>query len=192
VTYPRHLSGRQNVVQAETGEFQENTREAFLTVVEKLIAEILFEFDIASQERSCEFFGKLGLPMKGPQHGTPFDPVNRGALYCDGAAHPDGLADQATFTKKAAWAQDGQNCFASHWGYHSDLYLSVLNKVNGIGFVTLSKYFFVLGELRYGLPFRNCFEQVREIRICDGLGGPRLPCFDRRGFPAAGSDLHIL
>ena len=149
---------RQNIVQAETGEFQKDPREPFLAVVEKLIAEILFEFDVASEEGSCEFLGKLGLPVKRAQHGTPFYPVKYGALYCDCTTHPDGLADQASFTKKIAWAQDRQYRFGSHRRYHSDFHLSCLNKVNGFGCVTLCKDFFILAELQYGLPFCDCFE----------------------------------
>src|SRR5439155_10571729 len=144
-----------------------------------------------SEEGSCEFLGKLGLPVKRAQHGMPFYPVKRRALYCGGTTHPEGLANQATFTKKIAWAQNHQYRFGSHGRYHSDFHLSCLKKVNGFGCVTLREDLFILAELQYGLPFCNCFEQIREIRIRESLRRSRLRCFDRRCFLAAGSERHI-
>ena len=42
----------------EAGKFQEDTGESFLTVVEKLIAKILFQVDSAHQQRSHKFMRK--------------------------------------------------------------------------------------------------------------------------------------
>jgi hypothetical protein len=58
VTYPRHTDSRQDLAQTEPSEFQKDTGQPLFAVVEELVAEILFEFDIASQQRSYEFLGK--------------------------------------------------------------------------------------------------------------------------------------
>jgi hypothetical protein len=42
---------------------QENTGKPFLAVIEKQIAKIFFEVDVARQQQGREFFGKLGLPV---------------------------------------------------------------------------------------------------------------------------------
>src|ERR1051326_7499880 len=122
----------------------------------------------------------------------PFDAVKGRTLDCDSTAHPDGLAEQTTFTKETPRSQKGQNCFLPGRRYHSDLHLSVLNKVNGFGCVTLCKDLFVPGELHYGLSFRDSLEQCREIGIGNNIGGPRPPWFGGRCFPAPSSVLHIL
>ena len=61
VTHPRHFGGRRGIVLAETAEFQQDTGQPFLAMVEKLIAKILFHVDVADQQYRSEFLRKVGL-----------------------------------------------------------------------------------------------------------------------------------
>src|SRR5580693_432286 len=87
-------------VLAKTAEFQQDAGQPFLAMVEKLIAEIFFQTYVASQQCRCEFFRKFGLSMKGLEHGLLLDSEYGGRFRRRRCAHPEGLPDHASFTKK--------------------------------------------------------------------------------------------
>ena len=69
MTQLRQFGIWQKVLLAVTTEFQKDTGQPALVMIEKLVANILFQIDVADQQRGYELFGKLGLRVKSLEHG---------------------------------------------------------------------------------------------------------------------------
>src|SRR5690348_9582124 len=108
-------------------------------MVEKLIAQIFLQIDVAGQQCRCEFFRKLGLSMKSLEHGLLLDSEYGGRFCCRRRAYPERLADQASFTKKLTRPEHGHYCFLALSREDSDLHLARLNKIDPVRVVSLRK-----------------------------------------------------
>src|SRR5688572_19285709 len=73
MTEQRDLCIRHELGLAQPGQFQEYTGQPLFAVVEKLIAEVLFQVDVTNEQRGDEPFTELMLTRQGSKHRSLLD-----------------------------------------------------------------------------------------------------------------------
>ena len=160
-----HFGIRHVCVLAKTAELQQDTGQSFLAMVEKLIAEVVLQSDVAGQQCRCEFFRKLALSVKSLEHDLLLDSEYGGRFCCRRRAYPDKLTDQASFAKKLTRSGHRQYCFLALPRDDTELHLARLNKIDRVRLVSLRKDWRLFLELQYMFANQNAFEQALDIRI---------------------------
>src|SRR5664280_1773366 len=95
---------------------QENSGQAFLTGVEKLVYQILFKANVARKEVRHEQFRDSVLLVKQTQHQQLLDPVKSAVRHRHGGGNAQRLAGHASLTEKLIVAQNADDRFLALLG----------------------------------------------------------------------------
>src|SRR6187455_2162500 len=117
-------------------------------MVEELIAEILFEIDIADQKRGDQLFRQVRLSQECTGHRLFFNAEECGWRYCSRRADAYRLSDKCAFTEKIASGKHADDGFLSAGGNDRHFDLSTLNQVNGVGWTPLRIDLLALSEIQ--------------------------------------------
>ena len=72
-----------------------------------------------------------------PDHLVSFNDLQSRGRNRGGRPHPNILASKASFTKKIAWSQNGDNCLLVNRGGHGEFHAASLNVHERLGSITL-------------------------------------------------------
>src|SRR5205085_11063954 len=103
--------------------------------------------------------------VKTQEHGLLLDPEYGGRFHCRGRADPQGLPDQAPFTKKLTRTQEREYRFLALSRDDGDLHLARLNKIDRVRGVSLRKGSRVFLEMQYVFARDNVLQQVLDMRV---------------------------
>jgi len=134
-------------------------------VVEKLIAKIFFQVDVARQQGGCEFLGKLGLAMKSQEHGFLLNAKDNGRFDCRRRADSGRLADKASLTEEVSRSEHRQYSFLALVRDNGELHFARLDKEDRVCGIPLGKGCLVFLKLQHLLACRNALEQAFDMRI---------------------------
>jgi hypothetical protein len=157
--------GRRGTVLPQPGQLQQNARQALLAVIEKLVAKVFFEVDVARQKGSNELFVKPRLAGKGAKHGSRLDAEQGRCFQCSRRADPKRLSDQAAFTKEVPAAENGEDGLFPPGRNHGDLHLAAFNEENRVCLISLSKDPVALLDRQEGLSGGDALEQQGDMRV---------------------------
>src|SRR5688572_25757275 len=160
-----------------TRHFQKDTSQPQLTVVEELIAQILFHVDVTRQQRSYKTFGERGLKMNGVKHGALFDSKYGRWFQSCCRAGAESIFDQAFSTEKVMRAHRRKRRLLPVRRDDRELNLASLNKVDSVRFLSLRKECRVIRTLQQSFTLVDFQQQRLDADVAHFiLGRFRLRC----------------
>ena len=112
---------------AVASEQEQSTGQPFFAGVEELIDQVLLNPNVSREHIGDKAVGELMFRVKHANHLDSFDTQHGGGSDGGRSRHADGLASEASFSKKIAWAKDCNNGLFASFIDDSELYATFLN-----------------------------------------------------------------
>src|SRR5271166_3996847 len=125
---------------AELRHQQQNSRQPLFAGIEKLIDQIVLISDVPLQQILDEHGRQFWFPTHGKHHRLLLDMKQDAVCHCGCRRHADDLAGKTAFSKEIPFAQNAKSRLFSGLRYNAELHLSLLDKKQSVGQITLSEY----------------------------------------------------